>query len=158
MKSCFRGHPLEIRQFQTVYLQKRSNLCGPPRQFPRSAKHSRRGREGFPAEKTGAGVPNLRPVFFGVIPLKSDGLPPTPGKTRGPPRYFPRVAKHSRRGREGFPAEKTDAGTQNWSLVFRGRPPGTRRFASKNGQILRAPPPLSEGRKTLTPRVGGFPS
>ncbi len=84
---------------------------------------------------------------------KQHSLSPKPGKTCGPPRCFPRVAKHSRRGREGFPAEKTDTGTQNLSLVFRGPPPGIRRFASKNGQILRAPPPLSEGRKTLTPRA-----
>ena len=29
-------------------------------------------------------------------------MTPKPGKTCGPPRYFPRVAKHSRRGCEGF--------------------------------------------------------
>ena len=68
MKSCFRGHPLEIRQFQTVYLQKLSHFCGPPRRVPRSAKHSRRGRERFPAEKTAAGVPNASPVFRGHPP------------------------------------------------------------------------------------------
>ena len=68
MKSCFRGHPLEIRQFQTVYLQKLSHFCGPPRRVARSAKHSRRGRERFPAEKTAAGVPNASPVFRGHPP------------------------------------------------------------------------------------------
>ena len=247
MKSCFRGHPLEIRQFQTVCLQKRSNFCGPPHQFPRSAKHSRRGSEGFPAEKTVACMQNLSPVFSGSTssnqtvclqhranrgvtrlllllgsrhttrpthagvgghhttvsslffiaypqtrvpapsmlgpyadatgqslnplfdcskpgPLKSTnpypisrdldlGMSPLTRGFAGPPATFRRAAKHSRRGREGFPAEKTVSVMQNLSPVFRGHPPEIRQFDSKTGKNLRSPPMLSEGRKTLTPRA-----
>ena len=57
-----------------------------------------------------------------------------------PLRRFPRSAKHSRRGREGFPAQKTGAGTQNWSPDFRGQPPGISRFTSKNCHISAGPP------------------
>ena len=50
-------------------------------------------------------------------------------------------------------AEKTVSVMQNLSPVFRGHPPEIRQFDSKTGKNLRSPPMVSEGRKTLTPRV-----
>ncbi len=114
-------------------------LCGPPRHFPRAAKHSRRGCEGFPAEKTDAGTQNLS-LVFGVHPLESDGLPPKTGKFCGPLLRFPSAAKHSRRRLEGFPAEKTDAGTQNWSPVFSGSSPSNQTIHLQKRSNFASPP------------------
>jgi hypothetical protein len=144
----FGDDPLESDGFPA----KTVKFCGPPRRFPRTAKYSRRGSEGFPGDITVVSLQNWSPVLWGQ-PLESGSLPPKTDKLCGPPRHCPRAAKHSCRSREGFPAEKTGTGTQNWSPVFRGRPLGIRRFSSKNGQILRSPPPVSEGRKILTPRA-----
>ena len=146
---------------------KQEKNCGPPCLFPSTAKHSCRGRQGFPAvavarfcfcknnkrtidRKTGIGVQSQSPVF-GVEPLKSGGLPPKPKKFCGPPRLFPITAKHPRRWRQGFPAKKTGIGAKNQRPVFRGQPPEIRPFTSKTGKIVRAPLPLSEERKKLAP-------
>ena len=153
MKSCFFGHPLEIRQFQTVCLQKLSNFCGPPRRVPRAAAHSRRGRERFPAEKKASCVQNVSPVFRGHPPEIRQFASKTGQNSRSPPAAF-RGSQNTHA--EGVRVSQLRKRTQERKigvLFFRGHPPQIRRFTSKNGQILRVPPPVSEGRKALMLRA-----
>jgi len=133
---------------------KPGKLCWTPCLFPTPENTYAVGHECFQAEKTGIGAQNQKPVC-GVNSLKSGGLSPKLGKVCGSPRLFPRAAKHSCRGRKGFPAEKTGICELNVRRVFRDQPDHIRQFASKTGKLLQAPLPLSEHRKTL---ASGFPS
>ena len=132
-------------------------FCGPPCLCPSTAKHPRRGRKGLPAEKTGIGAQNQRSVFRGQPPQISRFTSKTGLNLRTPP-TLSEDRKHSHQGREGFPAEKTGIGAQNQRPVSRGQPPEISRFESKTGKILRAPPLVSEDRKTPTPGAQGFPT
>jgi hypothetical protein len=124
---------------QSVCLQKRTNCVGPPTVFggPQNthAEDVRVSqlRKRMPERKIGV-------RFVGVDPLESDGLPPKTVKFCGPLLLFPRAAKHSRRGREGFPAEKTDAGTQNWSPVFSGSSPSNQTICLQKRSNFASPP------------------
>ena len=152
-RANFFGRRLAFLERQTTHAGGVSvlrNSAGPPRRVPRAAAHSRRGRERFPAEKKASCVQNVSPVFRGHTPeIRQFGS--KTGQNSRSPRCLPRVARRFRSRRERFPAEKTGAGTQNLSLVFRGPPPlESDGLPPKTGQFCGAPPPLSEGRKTLT--------
>jgi hypothetical protein len=132
------------------------NICGPPRRFrgPQNT-HAEGVRVSQRRKRTTARKIGVR--FVGVDPLESDSLTPKPVKFCGALLLFPRPAKHSRRGHEGFPAEKKGRRNAKLKSCFRGRPREIRQFQTvclqKRSNLCGPPLPISEGRKTLTPRA-----